>query len=56
MQMGGERIPKKILDTKMEEKLPRGRPRTRWIYQIRKGCTNEAGKLGRNRRKQKVEE
>ena len=25
-----------MLHTKMEGKRPRGRPRTRWIYQIRK--------------------
>ena len=36
MWMGKERIPKKMLHTKMEGKLSRGRPRTRWIYQIRK--------------------
>ena len=34
--MGEERILKKMLHTKMEGKPPRGRPRTRWIDQIRK--------------------
>jgi hypothetical protein len=32
--MGEERIPKKMLHTKMEGKWPRGRPRTRCIDQI----------------------
>ena len=36
MRMREERIPKKMLHTKMEEKQPRGRPRTRWLDQIRK--------------------
>ena len=35
MQMQEERIPKKMLHIKMEGKRPRGRPRTRWIDQIR---------------------
>ena len=37
MQIGEERILKKMLHTKMEGKRPRGRPRIRWIDQIRKG-------------------
>ena len=37
MQMRDEMISKKMLNTKMEGKRPRGRPRTRWIGQIRKG-------------------
>ena len=36
MRMTEERIPKKILHTKLEGKQPRGRPRTRWIDKIRK--------------------
>ena len=36
MWMGEERIPKKMLHTKMEGKLPRKRPRTRWMAQILK--------------------
>ena len=36
IQMEEERIPKKILHTEMEEKLPKGTPRTGWIDQIRK--------------------
>ena len=36
MHMGEDRLSKKMLHTKMEEKQPRGRPRTRWIDQIRK--------------------
>jgi hypothetical protein len=30
MRMREEKIPKKMLNTKMEGKLPRRRPRTRW--------------------------
>ena len=33
--MTEERISKKIVDIKMESKQPRGRPRCRWIDQIR---------------------
>ena len=36
MQIGQERIPKKMLHTKLEGKQPRGRPRNRWIDQVRK--------------------
>ena len=36
VQMTGERIPKKMLHTKMEGKEPKGKPRSRWINQIRK--------------------
>ena len=36
MWMREERIPKKMLHTKMEGKRPRGRPRTRRIPKIRK--------------------
>ena len=35
IQMREERIPKKMLHTKMEGNRPGGRPRTRWIDQIR---------------------
>jgi hypothetical protein len=34
--MREERIPKKMLHIKMKGNLPRGRPKTRWIEQIRK--------------------
>ena len=36
IQLREERIPKKMLQTKMEGKRPRGRPRTRWMDLIRK--------------------
>ena len=36
MWMEEERIPQKMLHTKMERKQPRGKPKTRWIDQIRK--------------------
>ena len=36
MQMREERLPKKMLQIKMEGKWPRGRSKTRWIDQIRK--------------------
>ena len=36
MQLKEERISKKMLHTKIEGKQSRGRPRTRWIDQIRK--------------------
>ena len=45
MQIGEERIPKKLLHTKMEVKWPRGRPKTRWIDQIRKDIEMRVGKL-----------
>ena len=35
MQIREERIPKRMPHTKMEGKRPRGRPRNRWIVQIR---------------------
>ena len=39
----------------MEGKRPRGKPRTRWIDQIKKDI-NMRGKLGRNIRKKEEEE
>ena len=47
---------KKILHTKMEGKQPRGRPRTRWIDQIRKDLKMRGKIMGKNARKQKVGE
>ena len=54
--MGEERMSKKTLNTKMEGKQPRGRPRTRWINQTRKDKEMRGKKLGRNTRKQEVRE
>ena len=34
MEMREERIPKKMLHTKMEAKRPRGRPTIRWVEDI----------------------
>ena len=43
MRMEEERIPKKVLHTKMEGKQPRERPRTRWKDQIRKDIELRGG-------------
>ena len=56
MRIGEERIPKKMLHTKMEGEPPRGRPQTRWKDKIIKDIEMREGKLGRNTRKQKVGE
>ena len=53
MWMEEERIPKKKLHTKMEEKWPGGRTRTRWLDQIRKNIEMR-GKMGRNTRKKEM--
>ena len=55
MLMGKDTIIKKILETKMEGKRSSERPRTKWIYQIRKD-RNKRLKLVRSTRKQGVEE
>ena len=47
MQMREGRTPKK---TKMEGKQPRGRPRTKWIDQIKKDIEMR-GKIGKKYRK-----
>ena len=47
IHMEEERIRKEMLQTKMEGKRTRERPKTRWIDQIKKGCRNERGKLGK---------
>ena len=52
MRLGEERIPKRNLPTKMEGRLPRRRPRTRWIDQIRRDIEMRGG----NTRKQEVGE
>ena len=51
IEMGEERIYKRMLHTKMEGKQPRGRPRTKWIDQSRKDIKIRRKKLGRNTRK-----
>ena len=55
MQMGDERIPKKVLHTKMmENDKEEGPEPDGWPNQ--KGYRNEKEKLGRNTRKQEVRE
>jgi hypothetical protein len=44
MRVTEERIPKKMLHTKMKGKQPRERPRSRWIDQIRKDIEIRRGK------------
>ena len=56
MQMGEDKIPKKILHTKLEGKRPRGNPKIRWIDQIRKDIEYERRKLGSTTKKQEVGE
>jgi hypothetical protein len=36
MRMADERIPKKILEMKLRGRRPRGRPRTRWMDQVKR--------------------
>jgi hypothetical protein len=36
MRMADERIPKKMLEMKLRERRPRGRPRTTWMDQIKR--------------------
>ena len=50
MRMKGQRIPKRMLRTKME-----GRHRTKWINQIRK-YIEMSGKIGKKYRKTEVGE
>ena len=54
MLMTDEKIPKKMLYSQMEEKLPKGRPRTRWVDQIRKDIlVYKSEGIGANRKKYK---
>ena len=55
MCIGKERIPKKMLHTKVEGKRPRGRPKSRWIDHIRKYTEMKGEKLGRNTKNRKWE-
>jgi hypothetical protein len=37
MHMVDDRIPKKMLEMKLRGRRPRGRPRTRWMDQVKRG-------------------